>query len=54
MKPKRKLKNWVKITLLFLPVAIIIIQLFFIGLNISKKPAEKDISIKIESRCIDE
>lgn len=41
---KRKLKRWVRITLLFLPGIIMIIQLFFIGSligNIKEKINEK-------------
>ena len=30
MKPKRKLKTWVKVALLLLPQAVIIIELFLI------------------------
>lgn len=55
MKPKRKLKRWVKVVLLLIPEAVIICQLFFIGFNICKinrsienKP---DIIIYTESRC---
>lgn len=36
MKPKRKLKRWVKIALLFFPVAVLIVQLFLIDLKLRK------------------
>jgi len=35
MKPKRKLRKWVRITLLMIPEAIIISELFFVALNLS-------------------
>lgn len=34
MKPKRKLKTWVKVALLLLPQAVMIMELFLIGLNL--------------------
>ena len=36
MKPKYKLKPWVKTTLLLLPEMIIICQLFFVCLKLTK------------------
>ncbi|MBQ2938529.1 MAG: hypothetical protein IJN03_02685 [Bacilli bacterium] len=52
MKPKRKLKNWVKVTLVILPIAVIISQLFLIGLNIKKIAENQPETIIItESRC---
>ena len=36
MKSKRKLKPWVRISLFVIPIAVIIIQLFLVGLKISK------------------
>ncbi len=50
MKPKRKLKPWVKALLLLLPEIIIICQLFFIGLNLKKAINSTTITIT-ESRC---
>ncbi len=44
MKPKRKLKQWVKIALFMLPIAVIILQLFLVGIrikNISDQMKEK-------------
>ena len=52
MKTKRKLKNWVKVALLLLPIAVIIMQLFFVGLELKK--IENKISTNIiitERRC---
>ncbi len=51
MKPKRKLKNWVKLALLLLPGIVIIMQLFFVGLELRKISNKPDFTIKIESRC---
>lgn len=50
MKPKRKLKTWVKVALLLLPEFIIICQLFFIGINL-KKAIDNPRSTIIESWC---
>lgn len=36
MKPKRKLRRWVKVTLLFFPIAVLIIQLFLVDLKLRK------------------
>lgn len=34
MKPKRRLRKWVRIALLMIPEIIIICELFFVGLNL--------------------
>ena len=50
MKPKLKLKRWVKIALFMLPIAVIIFQLFLVGIkvkNISDQMKEKE-TITIE------
>ena len=36
MKPKRKLKKWVKIVLLLLPQIVMILELFLIFSNVKK------------------
>ena len=51
MKPRRKLKNWVKITLLFLPEIVMIIQLFFVGIKLEKIIDNFNKKECIESRC---
>lgn len=45
MKPKRKLKNWVYIALLMLPVVVIISLLFFIAINL--KQLNKEINVQV-------
>ena len=51
MKPKRKLKNWVKIALLVLPNVVIIMQLFFVGIELNKIANKPIITINTEGRC---
>lgn len=52
MKPKYKLKPWVKTTLLLLPEMIIICQLFFVCLKLTKVIEATDNSRSIaEARC---
>lgn len=45
MKPKRKLKNWVTVALLSLPIAVNVGILFFLALNFTK--LKKEIQIQI-------
>ena len=51
MKPQRKLKKWVKISLLLLPELIIIIQLFLIGIRIKSNINDPKAIIVSESWC---
>lgn len=51
MKPKRKLKEWVKICLFLLPEIVIICQLFFVGSNIKKIIKQPDVTVVTEARC---
>ena len=51
MKTKVKLKNWVKVALLLLPEVIIIMQLFFVGIEIKKIANKPAITFQVESRC---
>lgn len=51
MKPKRKLKEWVKICLLLLPQIVIISQLFFVGSKINKIIKQPDVTVVTETRC---
>lgn len=44
MKPKLKLKRWVRIALFVLPIAVLTIQLFLVGVKI------KSISEQLEKR----
>ena len=50
LNSKRRLKDWVVITLLLLPIVLVIIQLFFIGSNI-KKISNDSKTVVVESRC---
>ena len=45
MKPKRKLKNWVTVALLSLPIAVNIGILFFLALNLRQLRPEIQIQI---------
>lgn len=49
MKPKRKLKEWVRITLLMIPEVIIISELFFVAINLNEI---KNQNKNIECNCI--
>ncbi len=47
MKPKRKLKDWVKVALLLLPQIVIALLLFFIAINLKKITNNTNIDIHI-------
>lgn len=49
MKPKRKLKDWVKVALLLLPQIIMIMLLFFIAVNLKKMTNNINININTTS-----
>lgn len=51
MKPKRKLKTWVKVALLLLPEVIIICQLFLIGIKINELIKVETKTFIVEGRC---
>ena len=46
MKPKRKLKNWVRVALLLLPEVMIVGLLFFIAINLKQLAREVNIQIQ--------
>lgn len=46
MKPKRKLKSWVKIFLLLLPEVVVITLLFLIVVNLKENSREVNINIQ--------
>lgn len=50
MKPKRKLKSWVKIAMLLIPEVVIICLLFFVAVNLEKKNAEVTIEINTQTK----
>jgi hypothetical protein len=45
MKPKRKLKNWVRVALLLLPEVMIVGLLFFIAVNLKEKTKEINVQV---------
>lgn len=45
MKPKRKLRSWVKVALLLLPEAVIAGLLFFILINLNRVNTEVTIEV---------
>jgi len=50
MKPKRKLKSWVKVAILLIPEVAIISLLFLVAVNLEKKNAEVTIEINTQTK----
>ena len=50
MKPKRKLKSWVRVAMLLIPEVAIISLLFLVAVNLEKKNAEVTIEINTQTK----